>query len=180
MLVRRLKTLGLGFSFVLGSFALLAGCDTVSENGVTGVWTGTATFEADSIIAEQNLRIFADYTADFVFTVTDDDGLISGSVTADFSGMRITQEAGFAPDTSDFAGGIEFDNDLFGTFIDPELEMDVPDGPYEANLWTFNVVGSRADLNEYLTNTIAVTMSDSTEYTFEINSNDMFEIELQD
>ncbi|MDX1438892.1 MAG: hypothetical protein R3284_03215 [Rubricoccaceae bacterium] len=176
MHLRRLKALSIGFSFVLGTFALLAGCDSVTADGVTGTWIGTAEFQVDSILAEHNMRIMAEYETEFTFTIVDDGGLITGTVVADFSGMRIAQEAGQPADTLHFGDGVEFTNDLFGTYIDPELEMDVPDGPYEANLWTFEIIGGRGELNEFLTHTHTITRADSTEFTIELKSDEFFEI----
>lgn len=179
MLVPRLKALCFGFSLLVGSTALFTGCDNATADGLTGVWAGTANFEVDSILADQNMRIQADYQTSFTFSLTDDDGLISGSVVADFAGMRITQEAGNSADTLNYDGTV-FDNELFGTYVDPELELDVPGGPYEENLWTFNVVGSRAELDEFLTHTHTIMLADSTEFTIQLNSDEFFEMELQD
>ena len=170
-----------GLCLFLGAFTLLAACDSVNTDDLSGVWVGTASFSADSILADQNLRIQADYTATFTFRITDDEGLISGTVEAAFDGSRTTTEAGQPSQTLTFDSSSPFLNELFGTFIDPVLEMDVEDGPYEENLWTFDVSrnGNGADLNRALTHNHTIALADSTEFTFPIDSDDFFEMEYQ-
>ena len=179
MLTRRRFPAFAGLCLFLGAFTLLAACDSVVTDDLSGVWVGTASFSADTILADQNLRFQADYTATFTFRITDDQRLISGTVEAAFDGTRTTTEAGQSSQTITFDPNSPFINDLFGTFIDPVLEMDVADDLYEENLWTFDIRGSSADLNRPLTHNHTIVLSDSTEFTFPLDSVDYFEMDYQ-
>ena len=179
MITRRRFPAFAGLCFFLGAFTLLAACDSIPTDDLSGVWIGTASFTADSILADQNLRIDADYQATFTFRITDDKGLITGTLEAAFDGRRTTTEAGHAPETITFDPNSPFINDLFGTFIDPVLEMDVEGELYEENLWTFDVGGNGADLNRFLTHNHTIMLSDSTEFTFSLDSVDFFEMSYE-
>ena len=90
-------------------------------------------------MADQNLRIQADYTASFTFRITDDGGLITGTLDAAFNGTRTTTEAGQPSQTLTFDPTTPFTDEFFGTYIKPVLEMDVAGDRYEENLWTFDI-----------------------------------------
>jgi hypothetical protein len=51
----------------------------------------------------------------------------------------------------------------FGTFIRPELEIDVPWGPYDEDLWTFEKVASRLDLTNTIYNLWSFPLRNATE-----------------
>jgi len=178
MITRRRFPALAGFCFLFGALTLAA-CDSVNTDDLSGIWIGTASFAADSILADQNLRIQADYEATFTFRITDDQGLITGTVEAAFDGQRVTTEAGQPSQTLTFDPNSPFINDVFGTYIDPVLEMDVPDGPYEANLWTFDVRGNSADLDRFLTHNHTITLADSTNFTFTFDSVGFFEMNYE-
>ncbi len=179
MITRRLIPAFAGLGVFLGALVFFSGCDAVNSNDLSGVWTGTATFTSDSILADQNLHFKADYEATFTFRITDDGGLITGTVEGAFDGIRTTTEAGHDPRRITFDPSTPFSDELFGTFIKPVLEMDVPDGPYEDDLWTFNVAGNGAKLNRFLTHQHTVTLADSTDFTFDINSDAFFEMRYE-
>lgn len=179
MFTRRRFPAFAGLCLFLGAFTLLAACDSVITDDLSGVWIGTASFSADTILADQNLRIQADYSATFTFRITDDHGLITGTVEAAFDGRRTSTEAGHTPQTVTFDPNSPFINDLFGTFIDPVLEMDVEDELYEENLWTFDIRGNGGDLNRPLTHHHTIMLADSTEFTFPLVSDDFFEMSYE-
>jgi len=179
MFTRRRFPAFAGLCLVLGAFTLLAACDSVNTDDLSGVWVGTASFSTDSILADQNLRFHADYTATFTFRITDDGGLITGTVEAAFDGTRTTEEAGQPSQRITFDPNSPFINDLFGTFIDPVLEMDVEDELYEENLWTFDIRGNGGDLNRPLTHHHTIMLADSTEFTFPLVSDDFFEMSYE-
>lgn len=175
MITRRLS-----LAFIASVCLLVGACDLTNTDGVTGQWVGTATFTADTIMANENVRFIADYTTAFQFDIIDDDGLISGLVRATFSGSRIVQEAGYAPDTLYYDDVPVFSNALFGTYVGDVLEMDVPNGPYEENLWTFDVRGRNADLDRELIHQHEIPLqTDSSSFTFDLKSDDLFEMRLE-
>lgn len=156
----------------------LAACDAInSSDDITGVWTGSSSFEADTVIAESNLRVFADYGIDFQFALNQDDGLVDGSVTASWNGFLIFKEAGQPADTINFSATHQnITHEAFGTFIDPVLEVDVPDGPYEENLWTFEVSGRRAESESFINTLFDLPLSDGSVYAFDILSEKSFDM----
>ncbi len=178
MFYRRRTSTFAGLGLFLGAITLLAACDSVPTDDVTGVWIGTASFTADSILAEQNLRFVADFTATFTFRILDDDGLVTGTLGAAFDGSLTTTVAGQPSETLTFDPASPINHEVFGTYVKPDLEMDVPDGPYEENLWTFEVSGSGADLNRPLSLNHIVVLADSS-FTFPIESDDFFELEYE-
>lgn len=137
-----------------GLFALAACDSTVTVDGqeledtdrVTGVWTGTSHFVADTVLVDYNYRLKADYVVDFRFDVLHDDGLAWGIVTATFDGTLIAREAGQLADTLRMDGFQTIVSNAYGTYLRPELELDVPFGPYTEDLWTFDKVAGRMDL----------------------------------
>jgi len=159
---------------------VLAACDSVPTDDLTGVWIGTASFTADSILADQNLSFAADFTATFTFRIIDDDGLVTGTLGAVSDGSLTTTEAGQPSQTLTFDPASPINHEVFGTYVKPDLEMDVPDGPYEENLWTFEVSGSGADLNRPLSlNHTVVLADDSSSFTFPIESDDFFDMDYE-
>lgn len=164
-----------------GAFALallsLAACDFAGGDDLSGRWTGTAVFKVDTVLAEQNARFIADYETVFTFNITDDEGLITGTVEGKTTGRRIVREAGFLPDTLYYNSSTPLFHEVFGTYLDPVLEVDVPEGPYESDLWTFDVSGRRAELNRFLIHNHEVAYQ-ATEgsFTFALQSEEMFEM----
>lgn len=143
----------LPLAVVLAGVFALAACDAAPEGDserVSGVWETTIPFRADTVLADENYRIQADYDVDVRFDLVHDDGLTWGTVTAAFDGYLIAREAGMPADTFRFNPATPMVDAAFGTFIRPELEIDVPWGPYDEDLWTFEKVASRLDL----TNTV--------------------------
>ena len=139
----------------LGAFLVLAACDSAMTVGgvqlddddrVTGVWEGTSEFRLDTVLAAHNYRLKAEYDVHFRFDVLHDDGLAWGTVTASLDGYLIAREAGTLADTFRFDPSQTIVSDAFGTYIRPELELDVPWGPYTEDLWTFDKVAGRLDL----------------------------------
>lgn len=172
MFVRRLLS-----AFTIGVCALgLAACDFAGADSATGRWVGTASFSADTILSEYNTRIVAEYETEFVFLITDDEGLITGTLTATTVGQRISAEAGQPADTVYFDAAAPFVNEFFGTYVDPTLELDVPDGPYEANLWTFEVSGRRAELERFLLHTHSIPLANGEPFQFTMLSDEEFDM----
>ena len=172
MPTRRLLLLFAGACALFTSACDFAGNTT----GATGSWVGVAEFQVDTILAAYNVRIVADYQTTFSFDLTDDQGLITGQISAASAGSRTVTEAGYAPETITFDELPAQVNQVFGTYIDPELEVDVPDGPYEANLWTFDVTGRRARLNRFVTHNHQIALADGSSFTFTMRSKDEFDM----
>jgi hypothetical protein len=155
----------------------LAGCDLLSaDDSVSGYWEGTAKFSADTVLVDQNARVTADYRFNFAFDLTHDDGLVTGRITATREGYTVYREAGFPADTLYYEDGIVTNDDAaYGTFIEPELEVDVPDGPYSEDLWTFEVVGSRAESSNFiLHDRTFFRYIDGGQFTFQLKSDEPF------
>lgn len=153
----------------------LAACDANGSSGaITGVWEGTAEFEADTILAAHNARVRAAYEMAFRFELVEDDGLVSGTITAMASGYRVTQEAGQPADTVRFEGGGPMVHQVYGTYLDPVLEVDVPGGPYEADIWTFDVSGGRAEADRFLVSLNAIELPSGSEFDLPIRSDETF------
>ncbi len=170
-------TRSLSLAFIASVCVLVGACDSLGADGITGRWVGTSTFTADTIMADQNIRFSANYSTVFKFDIIDDDGLISGQVRATFSGYRVIKEAGYPADTLYYDDLPTITNNLYGTYVGDVLEMDVPGGPYEADLWTFDVRGRTADLNRSLIHQHDIPLiTDSTSFIYEQNSDDFFEM----
>lgn len=163
-------------SALLASAALLAACDLAGSDGTTGRWVGTAQFTADTILADHNVRITADYETEFTFRITDDDGLVTGQLTARTSGYRAVREAGQPPDTLWYDASAPVVNEVFGTYLDPTLEVDVPDGPYEENLWTFEVSGGRAETDRFLVHLHQISLTNDQPFEHSITSEEVFKM----
>ena len=162
---------------VLAAALALVGCDLVSSSdAVSGYWEGTAKFSVDTVLVEQNARVTADYEFNFAFDLTHDDGLVTGLITADREGVTVYREAGFAADTLRYVPGVVTNSDrAYGTFVEPGLEVDVPDGPYSDGLWTFEVIGSRADSDNFvLHERTFVRRLDGEAFTLELKSDEPF------
>ena len=60
----------------------LSACDAgggADGSATSGVWAGTAEFQLDSLLADQNFRIITDYETRYEFELTEDEnGLILG------------------------------------------------------------------------------------------------------
>ncbi len=155
----------------------LAACDTNGAAGpVAGVWEGTARFEIDTLLAEHNARVEAAYEMVFRFELDEDEGLVTGTVTATPSGYRSVREAGHPATTVNFDGSPPLVNDVFGTYLDPVLEVDVPNGPYEEDLWTFDVGGSRAATDWVLVSVNEIGLADSTTFELALRTAETFEM----
>jgi hypothetical protein len=163
-------------ALVLAAATALAACDFAGGDGVSGRWSGAAEFEADTLLPEYNLRIQAEYETTFTFRLTDDEGLVTGQVEARTTGYRIVHEAGRPADTLRFDDTAPVVNDVFGTFVDPTLEVDVPDGPYEDDLWTFEVTGRSAALDNALLHIHTILLSDGGTFEYELSSKEAFEM----
>lgn len=173
-------TRSLSLAFIASACVLVGACDSLGSDGLTGQWVGTSTFTADTIMADQNVRFTANYSTVFKFDVVDDDGLISGQVRATFSGYRVIEEAGYPADTLFYDDFPTITNDLFGTYLGDVLEMDVPGGPYEEDLWTFDVRGRSAELNRALIHQHTISLvTDSTSFVYEQRSDDFFEMQQE-
>lgn len=169
----------------LALVAFFAGCDAFgSDDDVAGYWEGTSEFKVDTVVADFNARITADYRMHFAFDIVHDDGLVTGRITATREGYLVFREAGFPADTFRFVDGlITNDNEAFGTYVDPVLEFDVPDGPYEADMWTFDVVGSRAETSNFIRHLWAfdpVNAPEDVLYEFGIRSDEPFMMNRKD
>ncbi|MEL6613072.1 MAG: hypothetical protein AAFQ53_13315 [Bacteroidota bacterium] len=171
--------------FVFALAAFFAGCDAFgSSDDVAGYWEGTSEFKVDTVVADFNARITADYTMTFGFDVVHDDGLVTGRITAMREGYLVFREAGFPADTFRFQSGlITNDNEAFGTYVNPVLEFDVPDGPYEEDMWTFDVVGSSAETTNFIRHLWSFDPENAPEgvfYDFGIRSKEAFRMRRKD
>ena len=141
------------------SVVVLAACDASgADDATTGIWTGTAEFQVDTLLADQNFRVITDYETRYEFEIAqDENGLVVGYLNQFNTGTFTLREA---RDVSEGPGVEEYvrswDGDLvqswpvYGTFDEPTLELDLPQAEaaqvFPADLWTFTVVGSRARL----------------------------------
>lgn len=168
-------------ALLLASLLFVAACDsTSSRDDVTGYWVGTVAFEVDTTLTDQNLRIWADYEATFAFDLDYENNLVNGTVLDDFEGTFIVQEAGGTPDTLVMDGPLFGLFATYGTYLEPELEVDVPGGPYQENLWTFEVTGRKAVSESYITQQWPVVLRGGTVYSFSIRSDEPFEMKRED
>ena len=135
-------------SLALAGLLVLSACDAGSGNDdITGTWSTTVAFQVDTLLSDENYRVVADYDATYTFELLNEDGLIYGRITSVLDGILTAREAGREPVVYTFDSGSAISDYVFGTYDSPELEVDVPWGSYEDNLWTFNKVGGRAELN---------------------------------
>ena len=168
-------------ALALAAPAFLAACDSAGTSPVTGVWEGTAHFEADTLLPDHNVRVTADYDMTFRFELVEDEGLVTGQIAATSTGQRVVREAGsgFPADTARFDGVTPRVHELFGTYLSPVLEVDVPgapgeDAPYEEDLWTFNVRGGRAEIERVLLSNNHITLRNGEEFELVIRSDGPF------
>ena len=168
------------FALVVFTTALLlTGCDLFnSEDSVSGYWEGVSEFRVDTVLAAQNARITADYRMHFAFDLVHDDGLITGRVRSTREGYIVYREAGYPADTLRFSANlVTDDHEARGTFVEPDLEFDVPDGPYEEDMWTFDVTGSRAETENYIRHLWTFTRKiDGETFDFGIRSKEKFKM----
>lgn len=153
----------------------LAACDASGEDGdadrVTGVWEATVPFRADTVLADENYRVRADYAVHLRFDVAHDDGLAWGTVTARLDGRVVAREAGTVADTFYLDPDEPIVSQFYGTYSRPTLELDVPFGPYDEDLWTFEKVASRLDLQTDIVHSWRFTTRHTAspgEFTFEL------------
>lgn len=139
----------------------LVACDAGADDGsaTSGVWSGTAQFQVDSIYADQNFRVITDYETRYEFDIAQDpDGLVIGTLNQYNTGtflLREPRDQGDGPAVREVT--ITWDGDLvqswpvYGTFARPVLELDLPEAEaaqvFPKDLWTFTVVGDRARLD---------------------------------
>lgn len=145
---------------VLPLVALLAACDASGGSGddSTGVWSGTAEFQVDTLLSDQNFRVITDYETRYEFELAqDENGLILGYLNQYNTGTftlreprDIGEEQGVRETTVEWDGQLVQSWPVYGTFDDPILELDLPQaetaGVFPKDLWTFTVVGDRARL----------------------------------
>ena len=173
-------------AFALAALAAvsLAGCSLfgAGDDSVSGYWEGTANFSVDTVLTAQNARVTADYRFNFAFDLVHDDGLVTGRITATREGYTVYREAGFPADTLYYTEGVVTNDDqAYGTFVEPELEVDVPDGPYSENLWTFEVVGSRADSDNFILHDRSFVRNlDGQVFTLQLKSDEPFTMKRMD
>lgn len=140
-------TFRLPLALALVGLVTLSACDSgAGSDDITGTWSTTINYTADTLLANQNYRIVADYSTTYTFELLNDDGLIYGRITSSLDGTMTGQEAGRAPVVYSLSSESATSDYLFGTYDDPTLELDVPWGTYQENLWTFEKVGGRAEL----------------------------------
>lgn len=146
----------------LSGVLALAACDSTTTIGdvqvddterVSGVWEGTAQFLVDTVLVDENYRLKGTYDVNLRFDVLHDDGLAWGTVTANLDGFMIARESGLLADTFRFDASQQIVDEAYGTFLRPELELDVPWGPYEEDLWTFDKTAGRMDLQGVIQHT---------------------------
>lgn len=140
-------TFRLPLALALVGLLSLSACDSGSgSDDITGIWSTTIHYTADTLLADQNYRIVADYTTTYTFELLNEDGLIYGRITSALDGTMSGQEAGREPVVYTLTPEASRSDYLFGTYDDPTLELDVPWGSYQDNLWTFEKIGGRAEL----------------------------------
>ncbi|MEM1056471.1 MAG: hypothetical protein AAGI52_13190 [Bacteroidota bacterium] len=172
----------------LAATLVLVGCDLAGSNdAVSGYWEGTSEFVVDTLITgPANVNVKSEYTMTFSFDLSMDDGLVSGDVVARREGFLILREAvpgGVVSDTFRFNQEVAIPElDLTGTFLEPELEVDpvIEPSPYEADMWTFEVVGSRAETSDFIRNEWTFTNIQGEEYQVPIRSRETFVMRLTD
>ena len=140
-------TLRLPLALALAGLISLSACDSGSgSDDITGTWSTTINYTADTLLAAQNYRIVADYATTYTFELLNEDGLIYGRITSSVDGTITGREAGGDPVVITMNPAESVTDYLFGTYDDPALELDVLSDAYAENLWTFEKVGGRAEL----------------------------------
>jgi len=140
-------TLRLPLALALVGLISLSACDSGSgSDDITGTWSTTINYTADTLLANQNYRIVADYSTTYTFELLNEDGLIYGRITSSVDGTMTGREAGSEPLVITMDPTESTTDYLFGTYDDPNLEMDVLSDAYAENLWTFEKIGGRAEL----------------------------------
>ncbi|WP_412061989.1 hypothetical protein [Rubrivirga sp. IMCC45206] len=148
-------------ALVLAAIALSA-CDAGgSDLGATsGLWAGTASFEVDTLMQDQNFRVVGDYDTRYEFDLTEDeDGLVLGFMNIYNTGTLTVREPRNVGGTQTvIEHEVVWDDDLihswpvYGTYGRPTLEVDLPEAEaanvFPKDLWTFTVTGDRARLQD--------------------------------
>lgn len=159
----------------------LAACDAAGTDGeaTSGVWSGTAEFQVDTLLADQNFRVVTDYETRYEFELTqDEDGLVIGFLNQYNTGTFTLREPRDVDGQTVVERTFTWDDDLvqswpvYGTFARPTLELDLPEAEeaevFPKDLWTFTVVGDRARLEATKIlhgYTFPVFENDDSEYT---------------
>ena len=147
-------TLRLPLALAIAGLISLSACDTGSgSDDITGTWSTTVNYTADTLLANQNYRVVADYSTTYTFELLNEDGLIYGRITSSVDGTISGQDAGSDPVVITMDPTDSVTDYLFGTYDDPALEFDVLSELYAENLWTFEKVGGRAELQGQVVHT---------------------------
>lgn len=139
-----------------GPLVALAACDAATDTGgggdFAGAWEGSLRYELDTLFVDQNLRITADYTTRYRFDLQQDEELVWGDLTEYRTGTYHLREAGRRDTTYTWEDEPVLSFPVYGTYERPTLELDSPEAEeaqiFPANLWTFNVVGGTARMED--------------------------------
>ena len=140
---------------LLGGALLLAACDATGDDGaLVGTWSGEHTFVVDTVIAEANIHVTADYVARYTFAIDQNGQLVRSSIEKVNTGTFRIQEPrpdGYPERNDVWEEDFRYRFDGVGTFVDPVMELDFPVAEelevFPSDLWTFDVTGDRASLN---------------------------------
>ncbi|MEM1118358.1 MAG: hypothetical protein AAF845_08160 [Bacteroidota bacterium] len=139
---------------VLGLLVSLAACDSASGPGgneTTGIWSGTARFQVDSVYADQNFHITTDYETRYEFDLEQEGTLVVGTLRQFNTGSFRLRESGIRDTTFSWNGELIRAWPVYGTVSGGILEVDLPEaeaaGVFPEDLWTFRLVGGRAQLD---------------------------------
>lgn len=173
----------------VGLLVSLAACDSASgpegSGETTGIWDGTARFRVDSVYADQNFHITTDYETRYEFDLEQEGTLVVGTLRQYNTGTFRLRESGVRDTTFSWDGDLVQAWPLYGTFTGGVLELDSPQaeeaGVFPADLWTFRLVGGRAQLDNTVIEhgyTFTVFENGGAEYTVVLSpdQNDPFAI----
>lgn len=139
----------------LGLLVSLTACDSASGSSdsgeTTGIWEGVAVFQVDSVYADQNFHVTTDYETRYEFDLEQEGTLVVGTLRQYNTGTFRLREAGVRDTTFSWDGELVQAWPLYGTVSGGILELDSPQaeeaGVFPADLWTFRLVGGRAQLD---------------------------------
>lgn len=140
---------------------VLSACDANGDEGeLAGTWVGEHTYKVDTVYAEANLHVIADYTARYEFQTDQNGELVRTTLRKYRTGSiqyREPRPDVYVDTTRAWDDQQQYRFDGVGTFVDPTLGFDFPRAEelevFQAGQWTFDVVADRARLpNTFIQN----------------------------
>lgn len=177
---------------LLLAFVGLAGCDALGggdADDVTGIWTGQLTFVTDTLLTNAAVRIAYDMEQTVELRLLHEDGLVRGTVSRTGSGTRFFRSASGERDSSDVSSSGVLSHEVYGTFVDDRLELEVQPRwknhptcgtevvPYASTLFSFGVSGDSGQSDAYVAYVDSGVGSDDEPFTVSIRSDERLRID---